>query len=109
MADHVQRSAHQCQCPSCQTASLEEVARDHEAINRVVAGLDERQRRLFAGLLALRQGHGGIIAVAQITGLSRTTIRRGIQELQAGLGDADDRIRRPGGGRRALEKKRPRW
>jgi hypothetical protein len=46
--------------------------------------------------------------VAQITGLSRTTIRRGIRELQSGIGMADHRVRRPGGGRPALEKKRPR-
>jgi hypothetical protein len=109
MADQPQRSTHQCECPHCKTRSFDEVARDHEAINRVIAGLDERQRRLFAGLLALRQGHGGIVAVARITGLSRTTIRRGIQELQAGLGEGDRRVRRPGGGRLALEKKRPRW
>jgi len=109
MADQPQRSTHQCPCSHCSGRSLDEVARDHEAINRVVAGLEERQRRLFAGLLALRQGHGGIVAVAQITGLSRTTIRRGIAELQSGLGAAEHRSRRPGGGRPALEKKRPRW
>lgn len=108
MADQPHRAVQLCQCPHCKTRSVDEVVRDHEAINRVMAGLDERQRRLFAGLLALRQGHGGIIAVAHITGLSRTTIRRGIRELQAGVGTADDRVRRPGGGRPALEKKRPR-
>lgn len=99
----------QCHCPHCAARLVDEVARDHEAINRVVATLDERQRRLFAGLLALRQGRGGIVAVAQITGLSRTTIRRGIRELQSGIGTANHRVRRPGGGRPALEKKRPRW
>jgi len=43
---------------------------------------------------------------AQITGLSRTTIRRGLEEL-AGLGPAEDRVRDKGGGRKRLEKKRP--
>jgi hypothetical protein len=108
MEDHRQRNTYPCQCPHCGRRSSDEIAREHEAINRVMAGLDERQRRLFAGLLALREGHGGIVTVAQITGLSRTTIRRGIQELQSGLGEASDRIRRPGGGRTVLEKKRPR-
>ena len=109
MADsHQPRGMHQCCCPQCQSRLLTEVARDHEAINRVLASLDERQRRLFAGLLALHQGHGGIVAVARITGPSRTTIRRGISELQSGVGTAGHRIRRPGGGRPALEKKRPR-
>lgn len=109
MADlHTQRPIYQCRCPHCHGRSLGEVGRDHEAINRVVASLDERQRRLFAGLLALRQGHGGIVAIAQITGLSRTTIQRGIRELQSGVDRNDQRVRRPGGGRPAVEKKRPR-
>jgi DNA-binding phage protein len=109
MADsQLQRAIHQCPCSHCDTRLLDEVARDHEAINRVVAALDERQRRLFAGLLALHQGRGGIVAVAQVTGLSRTTIRRGIRELQSGVGTADLWVRRPGGGRPSLEKKRPR-
>jgi hypothetical protein len=99
---------HQCSCPHCQSRLLDEVAGDHDAINRVLASLDERQRRLFAGLLALRQGRGGIVAVARITGLSRTTIRRGIAELRSGIGTQGKRIRQPGGGRPALEKKRPR-
>jgi len=103
------RAIHQCGCPPCAARLLDAVTRDHEAINRVVATLDERQRRWFAGLLALRQGRGGIVAVAQITGLSRTTIRRGIRELQSGVGTANHRVRRPGGGRLAVEKKRPRW
>jgi hypothetical protein len=109
MADsHLPRAIRPCLCAQCQSRLLADVARDHEAINRVLASLDERRRRLFAGLLALRQGRGGIVAVAQITGLSRTTIRRGIGELQSGVGRAADRVRRPGGGRPALGKKRPR-
>jgi hypothetical protein len=104
----LQRAIHHCGCPQCRTGSRAGLVRDHQAINRVVASLDERRRRWFAGLLALRQGHGGIRAVAQITGLSRTTIGRGIRELQSGVGTAGPRVRRPGGGRPALEKKRPR-
>ena len=64
--------------------------------------------RLLAGLLALRQGRGGILRVAEITGLSRTTIRRGIEELQRGIGRCPERIRQPGGGRKRLEKNSPR-
>ncbi|MCY4153505.1 MAG: hypothetical protein OXE94_14910 [Aestuariivita sp.] len=43
--------------------------------------LDERGRRLFATLEATVLGHGGVSAVTKITGLARSTIRRGIQEL----------------------------
>jgi DNA-binding phage protein len=81
------------------------VAEDHRAINRVVASLDERRRRLFAGLLAQQAGHGGIARVARITGLSRTTVLRGLRELAAPP-DPSGRVRRPGGGRPRVEKKR---
>ena len=106
MADlQVRRSVYQCCCRVCQTYPKGGVAADHQAIKRVLAMLDERQRRLFAGLLAMRRGHGGIVTLAEITGLSRTTIRRGIVELRCGVGSATRRIRQPGGGRKTVEKK----
>ena len=101
----VHRPIYQCLCRACQDHPKGGVAVDHQAINRVVAMLDERQRRLFAALLAMRRGHGGILHVAEITGLSRTTVRRGIAELRCGIGLAARRIRKPGGGRKLLEKK----
>jgi hypothetical protein len=104
MVDRAGRPIHVCRCIDCRCCAQGEVARDHRAINRVVALLDERQRRLFAGLLARGQGHGGIVAVAEITGLSRTTIRRGSAELQWGSALAAERIRERGGGRKAVEK-----
>ena len=69
--------------------------------------LDERQRRMFAGLESLRQGWGGDRRVAEITGLDVHTIARGRRELLGGEVQAE-RIRRPGGGRKATEKKRRR-
>src|SRR5258707_15399432 len=100
-----QRDLYECPCAECRAHSRGSTALEHEAINRVMATLDERQRRLFAGLLAMHRRHGGILTVAEITGLSRTTIRRGIDELQRGVGPADKRVRRAGGGRRSVEKK----
>lgn len=100
-----QRDLYECQCAKCRMDLRGSTALEHEAINRVMATLDERQRRLFAGLLAMHRGHGGILAVAEITGLSRTTVRRGIDELQRGVGPAGKRVRRAGGGRRSVEKK----
>ena len=85
------------------------VADDHRAINRVLAQLDERQRRLFAGLLAEADGHGAIVRVAQITGLSRTTIARGMAELRTGARLEAGRVRRLGGGRPRLEKNSRPW
>jgi hypothetical protein len=56
-------------------------------------------------LLASEHGHGGIVLLAQITGLSRTTLLRGQRELQDGIPLDGRRIRRPGGGRPRVEKK----
>lgn len=107
MADsHLQRPVYRCPCLKCQHQPFGETAREHKAINRVVAGLDERQRRLFAGVLALRRGRGGLVVVARITGLCRATIRRGLAELRSGVGPIEERIRKPGGGRPRIEKKR---
>jgi len=72
--------------------------------------LDERARRLWAATEARAIGWGGISRVAEATGLSRITIRAGLDELQAIPGDTDDlagRIRRPGGGRRPLTEHDP--
>ncbi|MGB8815788.1 MAG: hypothetical protein WCC74_00920 [Minisyncoccia bacterium] len=76
------------------------------AIVLFLSALDERQRRLYAGLESLRLGHGGDRRLAELTGLDVHTIARGRTELLQR--DVQlDRVRRPGGGRTALEKKRP--
>ena len=65
--------------------------------------LDERRRRLFAALEARQAGHGGIAAVSRITGIAASTIGRGLKELAADASPlALDRVRRSGGGRKAL-------
>lgn len=100
-----QPSVHVCGCPTCSQGLDREVAQYHAAINAVLPGLHERNRRLFAGLLASEHGHGGVVLLAQVTGLSRTTILRGQRELQDGVPRDSPRIRRPGGGRPRAEKK----
>ena len=46
-------------------------------------------------------GRGGVSAVSRITGLARSTIRRGLDELEGAAGAAISvRVRRPGGGRK---------
>jgi transposase len=72
--------------------------------------LDERARRLWAAVEAQAIGRGGISRVSQATGLSRTTIRAGLRELgDLATGDVAiaDRVRRDGGGRRALTEHDP--
>ena len=69
--------------------------------------LDERQRRLFAGLESTLLGWGGDRRIAEMTGLDVHTIAKGRRELLEGKVLAEG-IRRPGGGRKTVEKKRPR-
>jgi hypothetical protein len=68
--------------------------------------LDERQRRLYAGLEAHKLGHGGDRKLAEFLGLDLHTVARGRRELLAGHIEGR-RIRRPGGGRKPAEKKSP--
>ena len=68
--------------------------------------LDEQQRRLYAGLESLKHGHGGDRMMAQLLGLDVETVARGRHELLASQVQ-EDRVRRPGGGRPSVEKKRP--
>jgi hypothetical protein len=67
--------------------------------------LDERSRRLFAGLLARQLGRGGIQRILEITGLSRMTIRLGLRECDESQPSELDRVRCAGGGRKLIEKK----
>ena len=74
-----------------------------------VAGhLDERGLRLFAASEARAAGRGGIAAVSQITGIARSTIGRGLKDLE---GEAAEwpygRARRSGGGRKAATATQP--
>jgi Rhodopirellula transposase DDE domain len=63
--------------------------------------LDERGRRLFAAAEVRTAGWGGLGTVSRITGLARSTINRGEDDLDAEP-LARDRVRRAGGGRRAV-------
>jgi hypothetical protein len=60
--------------------------------------LDERQRRLYAGLEAAKIGHGGDSQIAALLGVDPDTVARGRRELLTGQVDRD-RVRRAGGGR----------
>ena len=68
-----------------------------------VAGhLDERGRRLFAAAEVRTAGHGGLAAVSRITGLARSTLGRGLKDLDAPALPSG-MLRRPGNGRLALK------
>jgi hypothetical protein len=69
--------------------------------------LDERGRRLFAANESLALGLGGVTATARATGLARSTINRGIQELRSAGNEIGRRVRRPGGGRKSAVAHQP--
>lgn len=67
--------------------------------------LDEKQRRVYAGLESLKLGHGGDRQVADLLGLDPGTVAKGRQQLLSK--DVEiERVRKKGGGRKPLEKKR---
>ena len=68
--------------------------------------LDERQRRLYAGLESLKLGHGGDTHIASLLDMDPHTVARGRQELISG-DLSSKRVRATGGGRILQEKKRP--
>jgi len=65
--------------------------------------LNEKQRRLYAGLEAAKIGYGGDRKVADLLGLDPHTVAKGRNELLGGA--IDEAIRKTGGGNRAIEKK----
>jgi hypothetical protein len=70
--------------------------------------LNERDRRLALATEAKSWGRGGIAAVHQATGASRTTIRRGMTELADNSAErSPGRVRAPGGGRKKAEVANP--
>ncbi len=81
---------------------------DHSTLRAKFKGMQptftERSRRLWAATEARALGHGGIAAVEAATGISRSTIQRGLRELESGahVALAADRTRRAGAGRKPI-------
>jgi hypothetical protein len=67
--------------------------------------LNEKQRRVYAGLESLKLGYGGDQRIADFVGMDAHTVAKGRRELAQH--DVDiERIRKAGGGRKPAEKKR---
>jgi hypothetical protein len=77
-----------------------------EKLRVVLPYLNEWQRRLVLAAEARALGRGGVVRVARAAGVSRPTIHQGLRELAQPPGTAE-RVRRPGGGRKALVERDP--
>lgn len=78
------------------TAAL--IRQRFEALDPV---LDEQARRRFVAAEARALGHGGVTLVSKVTGIARSTINRGIAEIEENRSAGAGRVRRQSGGRRA--------
>ena len=56
-------------------AEIEEHMRDY------FDSLNEKDRRRYAGLEAMKLGHGGVTYISEILGCDRKTVRKGIDEI----------------------------
>jgi hypothetical protein len=87
---------------------IERIRVKYEALSPV---MDERVRRQWAAAEASTLGWGGISAVSAATGLARNTIAAGLRELGHRQEHPDEpvasRLRRVGGGRKALAETDP--
>jgi hypothetical protein len=102
MASKSKKTLHNCMCEICKEHPYCQVAKEHKAINRVLIGLDEKNKRRFVGVLASQRGD--ILQLSQITGLSRNTIYRGQSEVEHPSRNPTSGIRQSGAGRLPVEK-----
>src|SRR5438105_9513039 len=84
-------------------ASVEELG---EFFSTVLPHLNEVQRRVVAGAMAMVLGRGGKSRVAEASGMSRNTLIKAAAEVEAGIAPAA-RLRAPGGGDRPAIDKQP--
>ena len=62
--------------------------------------LDERQRRMVLGAMAVALGRGGQAAVIEASGVSSHTVWKAVREIRGGV-EVSDRVRAPGAGAKA--------
>lgn len=102
------RKVHRCECVDCRSHPRSATADEHRAMNRLLATLDEKNRRRMVGVFALQCGWGSVELLHEITGLSCPTIRRGRDEVRQNEVDAaPGQVRRTGAGRPTVEKNIP--
>lgn len=76
------------------------------AIILFYSSLNEKERRLYAGLESIKIGRGGDKEISALFGMDRKTIARGRSELLGDTIDIEGRIRQKGAGRKGVKKNR---
>lgn len=77
-----------------------------KAMGNFYQSLNEKDRRRYAGLEALKLGHGGRSYIASVLDCSRGTVSRGANEVSnLPKREVERRIRKPGGGRKSYQEK----
>ena len=74
-----------------------------DAFQHIREFLNEKERRLFLAEISIQFGYGAGMALSKQTGVSYSTIRRGMKELFSGETAEDGRVRRRGAGRKTAE------
>lgn len=74
-----------------------------------MSNLNEYQKRQFLGIEALAFGKHGVDKISKYYGVSKNTVYSSIEEIKANYVPEKGRVRRPGGGRKALLPQHPEW
>ncbi len=80
------------------TAIIKKFIKKYKMIS---AHLNERTRRIWAASEAKMLGYGGVSILSEVTGLSRTTVHAGLNDLNKKSIDVE-RVRKTGGGRKKI-------
>lgn len=83
--------------------TAEELTRFFDVVN---PHLNEMQRRVVAGSMAIALGRGGKTAVSDASGMSRNTVIKSVSDVEAGI-EPSVRLRAPGGGAKPLTETQP--
>lgn len=70
---------------------------------KVFNTLTETQKRWMCAQRAIEMGFGGITGMRKVSGMSRTTITKGIRELKGSKPISNDRVRNEGAGRKSIK------
>jgi Rhodopirellula transposase. len=64
--------------------------------------LNEKDRRRYAAIEAMKLGHGGQAYISNVLGCHFQTVMAGINDITNGTETPEERIRKPGGGRKKI-------